>query len=91
MRQFFESSSPQGHFFEKKPIFNYVLGECVFQISGLYPFWLVSVTQILRNTQRYTRKYRKFYRLRATNTPSVPVKSFRFPVTVHYKVVGAGM
>ena len=36
----FEASGPQDHFFKKnkKPIFRYGLGECVYQISGLYRF-----------------------------------------------------
>ena len=40
-RQFFEASGPQGHFFEKnkKAVFRYGLGECVFQILGLYRFF----------------------------------------------------
>ena len=41
-RQFFEASGPQGNFFEKnkKSVFRYGLGECVYQISGLYLFSL---------------------------------------------------
>ena len=36
-KQFSEASDPQGHFFEKrKTVFLYGLGECVYQISGLY-------------------------------------------------------
>ena len=37
-RQFFKARGPQGHFFEKtkKPVFRCGLGECVYQISGLY-------------------------------------------------------
>jgi len=39
-RQFFETSDPQGQFFEKtkKPIFRYGQGEYVYQISGMYHF-----------------------------------------------------
>ena len=38
--QFFEAGGPQGHFFEKtkKPVLRYGLGECLYQISGLYHF-----------------------------------------------------
>ena len=41
-RQFFEASGPRDRFFEKnkKPVFRYGLGECVYQISGLYRFSL---------------------------------------------------
>ena len=36
---FFEAIDLQGHFFEKKKIiFRYGLGECGYQISGLYHF-----------------------------------------------------
>ena len=41
IRQFFEASGPQDHFFEKKNqklIFRYGLGEGAYQISSLYRF-----------------------------------------------------
>ena len=37
-RQFFEASGPRDRFSKKKPVFRYGLGECVYQISGLYRF-----------------------------------------------------
>ena len=40
-RQSFEASSPQGHFQKnKKHVFRYGLGECLYRISGLYLFSL---------------------------------------------------
>ena len=37
-RQFYEANDPRGRFLEKKIIFRYSLGECVYQISGIYHF-----------------------------------------------------
>ena len=39
-RQYFETSGPRDHFFEKtkKPVSGYGLGECLYRISGLYRF-----------------------------------------------------
>ena len=52
--QFFEASGPQGNFFEKtkKTVFRYALGECGYQISGLYLFslWPKGVVQTNRPT-----------------------------------------
>ena len=39
-RQFFEANDAKGLFFEKKKKIRYGLGECVYQISGLYHFSL---------------------------------------------------
>ena len=43
-QQFFEASGRQGHFFEKnqRAVFRYGLGECMYQISGLYEGTLFS-------------------------------------------------
>ena len=42
MRQFLEANDRQGLFFEKNEtlVYRYALGECVYQISGLYLFLL---------------------------------------------------
>ena len=38
MRQFFEARGSQIHFFRKaKNVYRFGQGECVYQISGLYP------------------------------------------------------
>ena len=53
MRQFFEISDPQGHFFEiAKKLFRYGLGECVNQITGLYRFSFGQ--EVLYNPQAYS-------------------------------------
>ena len=55
-RQFFKASGPWDRFSKKKTVYRYGLGECVYQIKGLYRFslWPKGAVQTNRQSLRPT-------------------------------------